>query len=124
MLNQKQEVQRFHILESPTNLCTWNYGDGISLQSRLEQMNPIPKYYASLRQDGNLGFHIALSKGSQNSSYADLACVGPVRDKIADSLHHKGIAFTIKAVEEDGESMTVKGEKAPSIRILPSYRLR
>jgi len=119
-LNQKkQEVQRFHILESPTNQCTWNYGDGISLQSRLEQMNPIPKYYASLRQDGNLGFHIALSKESQGSSNADLASVGHVSDKIADSLHHKGIAFTIKAVEEDGESMTVKGEKAPSIRILP-----
>ncbi len=112
---------RFHVLEAQTNQTMGSYGDDMSLQSKLKKMNPPPKYYASIRQDGNLGFHIALNDYFSTGRYFlkerdnDLSLYRIIQSY----LRSQNIRAWASQADEDGEARTIKGEKGQSIRVVP-----
>jgi len=107
----KQGKYRITVLESPTNQGMWGYGDGLSLQEKLQKMQSVPKYYASLRQDGNLNFHLAISPDLE-----------PLSTQYINNLilsDNKNIRHVSKEHRKDIEATTVQGTQGQSRNFKP-----
>lgn len=113
---------KLKVFESPTNNTSWSYGDGMSVQDKLKEKGA-PKYYLSVRDDGNMTFHLSTTDrfeniglgikdedGNLNFEYGDKALRDKFKSNNIDISHLK---------LEDSESRLITGKKGSSITIKP-----
>lgn len=130
-------THRFHILEAPTNQCNYSYpNSNLTLQSKLEQLNPIPKYYASLRQDGDLSIQTAfpwvvshnnkgyihesslvMPKGNETSAYTHKG----LANKIKEKFPNMGISLKCRGISD--EAFNNLGTKTSALELRPELKL-
>lgn len=131
-------THRFHILEAPTNQCNYSYpNSNLTLQSKLEQLNPIPKYYASLRQDGDLSIQTAfpwlinpnttkdyihkstlvMPKGNEISTYTHKGLANKIKEKFPN------MGISLKCRDISDEAFNNLGTKTSALELRPELKL-
>lgn len=123
----KNGKYKFSILSPQTNRCNKSYPYSGTLQSHLEAIRPVPKFYASIRDDGNLGFQIAYPWVINHKSDAvkDVSVMLPkIRtfgDRPDKTFAKKLTSALIQICDNfpDGEAFNVNGDKTAGLRIRP-----
>ena len=111
----KSGKNSFKIFDAQTTQSSIFYDNDMTLQGQLKRTNLIPSNYVGFRDDGNLGFHLALSHDS-NPNENDF------KHAIGNLLSEKGISYFIKSREEDGDSRDMLGGKLPTIKLIPKVK--
>lgn len=121
----KNGKHKMVFLEAPTNQCNWTYPGDISLQSKLEKMNPVPKFYASVRQDGNLNFNIAYPWVYEHRKELmdEVETNKPTFQKeYTPGSVGSNVLSEFKLEEKSGEAFNIHGEKTATKSIRPRFK--